>query len=98
MIEQDRKEWVVISSDREIMDHAWNNSSVPVPSAQFLSRLEQSIHLNRPQLRLGKNGNMLTDGDNEQPADDEDDDMRQKGSSRQRSKREKALMRVLRKL
>jgi hypothetical protein len=85
MIEQNRKEWVVISSDREIMDHAWKNSSVPVPSDQFIRRLE------------------LADANNDLKGDyeflDEDDRVQQlKGSPRQRSKKEKALIRILNKL
>lgn len=83
MIEQDRKEWIVVSSDREIMDHAWKNSSVPVPSEKFMHVLEQT-------------------DDDPACADDfpEEDDRayQQKGSPRKRSKKEKALMRVLSKL
>ncbi len=83
MIEQDRKEWIVITSDRQIMDHAWKNSSVPVPSDQFISRLEHA--------------------DNDLKGDyellEEDDRVQQlKGSPRQFSKKEKALIRVLNKL
>ncbi len=96
MIEQHRKEWIVITSDREIMDHAWKNSSVPVPSDKFMSRLEQT-------------GDEYTGGFE---LLDEDDNERKprgthpytppgrgiKGSSRQPSKKEKALMRALKKL
>jgi len=84
MLQEERKEWIVITSDREITDHAWKNSSVPVPSDQFMSRLEQA------------------EADNDLKGDyellEEDDRMLQKGSPRQRSKKEKALMRVLNKL
>lgn len=82
MIEQDRKEWIVISSDREIMDHAWSYGSVPVSSDQFLRLLEQA----------GKQ----TAG-NYEPLDN-DDVMLQKGNPRQLSKKDKALMRALKKL
>ena len=85
MIEQDRKEWVVITSDREIMDHAWKHGSVPVPSDQFMSRLEHA------------------EADNDLKGNDEffeenDSTQLRKGSPRQRSKKEKALIRVLNKL
>jgi predicted RNA-binding protein with PIN domain len=83
MIEQDRKEWIVITSDREIMDHAWKNSSVPVPSDQFISRLEHA-------------GN--DPGDDEEFSEDDDSVQQRKGSPRQLSKKEKALLRVLNKL
>jgi predicted RNA-binding protein with PIN domain len=81
MIEQERKEWIVISSDREIMDHAWSCGSLPVPSDQFLRLLDQA----------GKQ----TSGDYE-PLDD--DEIPQKGNPRQLSKKEKALVRALKKL
>jgi uncharacterized protein len=84
ILQQERKEWIVITSDREIMNHAWKNSSVPVPSDQFMSRLEQA------------------EADNDLKGDyellEEDNRMQQKGSPRQRSKKEKALLRVLHKL
>lgn len=41
IIEQDRKEWLVISSDRVIMDHARSCGSLPVSSDQFLELLDQ---------------------------------------------------------
>jgi hypothetical protein len=83
MIEQDRKEWIVITSDRQIMDHAWKHSSVPVSSGQFMSRLEHADQEFKGDFELL----------------DEDNNTRQtKGSPRQLSKKEKALMRVLNKL
>lgn len=39
MVAGGSREWIVISSDREIADHAWANGSVPVSSDQFLERL-----------------------------------------------------------
>lgn len=83
MIEQDRKEWIVVSSDREIMDHAWKNSSVPVPSEKFMHFLEQTD--NDPACA-------------DESSEEDDRACQQKGSPRKRSKKEKALMRVLSKL
>lgn len=81
MIGQDSQEWIVITSDREIMDHAWKNRSVPVSSDKFF-------------IRLGHTD--LTDDDE---FHEEDDSVKQrKGSPRQRSKKEKALLRILNKL
>lgn len=99
MIGQDRQDWIVITSDREIMDHAWRSGSVPVPSDMFLGRLEKCLSLSHtsPFPLFGKEevpdraGALI---------DDEDDyyELTHKGNSRQLSKKEKALMRVLRKL
>ncbi|MBI5846648.1 MAG: NYN domain-containing protein [Nitrospirae bacterium] len=79
---QGGKEWIVISSDREIADHAWRSGSVPVPSDQFSSLLEHA-------------GNNFSSNDNEQ---EEDFEQKLKGSPRQRSRKEKALIRVLNRL
>ena len=96
MMEQDRKEWLVITADREIMDHAWSYGSVPVPSDQFLRLLEQA-------------DNDLKDDDEFLEEDDSAQQLKGthpctppgrgiKGSSRQLSKKDKALTRVLKKL
>jgi predicted RNA-binding protein with PIN domain len=36
MISSGGKEWIVVTSDREIADHAWSSGSVPVPADAFL--------------------------------------------------------------
>lgn len=83
-----RKEWIVITSDREIMAHAWAEGSVPVPSEVFESFL----------LRSGSH----MAGDFE-PLPDEDDGPvagkgHVKGNARRLSRKDKALQRVLKKL
>jgi len=78
-----RKEWIVITSDREIMSHAWSMGSVPVPSETF-------------QAILGRS-RTESPGDDD-PPDEEDGSVRRKGNPRQPSKKEKALQRILRKL
>lgn len=83
MMEPDGKERIVITSDREIAEHAWSRGAVPVPSAQFMERLERNDL--RPAGTSGDEGNG-------------EDEMRGRGNPRQPSKKEKALIRVLRKL
>jgi predicted RNA-binding protein with PIN domain len=83
-----KKEWIVITSDRDIMNHAWAEGSVPVPSPIFESFLLRS-------------GSHMT-GDYE-PVSDEDDGEDEgkgnlKGNARRPSKKDKALKRVLMKL
>ena len=39
MISAERREWIVVTSDREIADHAWSTGSIPVSSDDFLSAL-----------------------------------------------------------
>src|SRR5208282_4342359 len=36
IITEDRKEWIVVSSDRDIANHAWAVNSIPVPSDVFI--------------------------------------------------------------
>jgi len=127
MMEEERKEWIVITSDREIMDHAWKNSSVPVPSDQFLEILDRNNIQNRPTSsnapappgtpslakrgeadsmclsrgvwKEGKGDSYSYTNDSDSMSLDEDyDEQPVKGSPRQRSKKEKALLRVLNKL
>jgi len=83
IVSQERKEWIVITSDREIASHAWAEGAVPVSSDEFLRRLVQD-DVNKDEICESSN--------------DEEGDRREKGNPRQPSKKEKALIRVLRKL
>lgn len=40
IISAERHEWIVVSSDREIANHAWAINSTPVPSETFLNFIE----------------------------------------------------------
>ncbi|RJQ40538.1 MAG: hypothetical protein C4550_03350 [Nitrospiraceae bacterium] len=83
IISSEKKQWIVITSDRDIADHAWANGSVVVSSGEF------SEILGKP-LRVGK-------GEFE-PIDEEEYESSKKGSPRRLSKKEKAKMRALGKL
>jgi predicted RNA-binding protein with PIN domain len=78
-----KKEWIVISSDREIVVRAWSCGSVPVPSGTFESFLEHS-------------GKTVT-GEFE-PLDEDRETLPRQGRARTPSKKEKAILRVLKKL
>ena len=82
IVSSDKRQWLVVSSDRDIVNHAWSSGSVPAPAEVFLravARREESFR--------------ISDEDSE-----EDVPSHRKGNPRQRSKREKALLRVMRKL
>ena len=85
IISREKREWIVVSSDREIMDCAWSAGSVPVASERFLSVLEKAA------------GSM---SDDYEPLSEEDETGKGhgKGNPRTPSRKEKALLRVLRKL
>jgi predicted RNA-binding protein with PIN domain len=87
IVSTEKKEWIVVTSDRDIMAHAWSCGSVPVPSERFRERLEQSIR------QPGHDTN-----DDSGPEDEEDDEMPRTGSPRQLSKKDKAFLRALGKL
>lgn len=77
-------EWIVITSDREVADYAWSRGAVPVPSADFLDLLERA--------------GVDNDGPYEFIEEDDAPLDRKKGRSRMLSRREKAVIRVKKKL
>ncbi len=78
-----KKEWIVVSSDRDIVLRAWSCGSVPVSSERFLSLLDHP-------------GDIVP-GEFE-PLDEDEDTVPRKGRARTPSKKEKAFLRVLKKL
>ena len=84
MLRQDGKERIVITSDRAISQHAWSVGAIPVPSDLFRKQLE---HCGRHR-----------DSEGCGTLEDDDDDIPQKGNARRPSKKDKALLRILRKL
>jgi uncharacterized protein len=76
------REWIVVSSDREIVSYSWSHSCVPVPSETFLSVVENP-------------GNSPT---GEYDPLYEEDDLPKKGNARMLSRKDRAVLRVLKKL
>ncbi len=81
---EDRRHWIVVSSDREVQSHAWAAGSVPVESEAFLRRLEGPSAGRRPE--------------EEDEEDEGHIEQRRKGNPRKPSKKQKAVERALRKL
>jgi len=84
IISREKKEWIVISSDREIMSHAWSCGSAPIPSSEF-------------QSFINKRG-IFAVWEYELIEEDYDEDRQRKGNPLKPSKKEKALMRARKKL
>jgi predicted RNA-binding protein with PIN domain len=84
IISSDRREWIVVTSDRDIVNHAWTTASIPVSTGNFLKAVERKI----PSYF------------DEEENDDNDEYMepRRKGNPRKLSKKEKAIRRALSKL
>lgn len=74
--------WIVVTSDRDIIAHAWASGSIPITSEDFLNAIE------RRQVEV----------EVEYENNDEYIKSTKKGSSRRLSKKEKAIKRALSKL
>ncbi len=85
IISTDRREWIVVSSDRDIADHAWSTGSVPIQSETFIEILE-------------KPARQYQEADEVEDDEDYAIDIYRKGNPSRLSKKEKAIQRVLGKL
>lgn len=74
--------WIVVTSDRDIIAHAWASGSIPISSEDFLNAIEKRW----VEMRVEHENN------------DEYIKTTKKGSSRRLSKKEKAIKRALIKL
>lgn len=83
IISSDRREWIVVTSDRDIASHAWSSGSIPISTGDFLMALEKEV---------------ITSEFNEEGYDEEYSELRRKGNPRKLSKKEKAIRRALSKL
>ena len=82
IISSDRREWIVVTSDRDIANHAWASGSIPVSVEGFLMAIQNEIPL------------YLDDKED----DEEYIEPQRKGNPRRLSKKEKAIRRALSKL
>lgn len=82
IITAERREWIVISSDRDVIAFAWSAGGIPVPSALFFSLLEggKAVGTRKDDEGQGHDGRG------------------RKGNAMKPSKREKALQRALARL
>ncbi|TAL24183.1 MAG: hypothetical protein EPN94_07850 [Nitrospirae bacterium] len=83
IISSGKRQWILISSDREITDHAWRCGSVAVSSEEFQNVLERSGRVDSGDFEL---------------LEEEEYESEKKGSSRKLSKKEKAKRRAMNKL
>lgn len=82
IISSERREWIVVTSDRDIANHAWASGSVPVSADDFLNALERK---DKPY-------------SDEEEKEEEYSEPHRKGNPRKPSKKEKAIVRALSKL
>jgi predicted RNA-binding protein with PIN domain len=77
------REWIVISSDRDIRAASWASGSIPVSADEFLSALERAETSFRGEYER---------------LEDSDYPTRQKGNPKKLSKKEKTISRALQRL
>ncbi len=84
-VTQERREWIVVTADRDIADHAWAAGSVAVAPERFMDIITRTHRINADEVR-------------EVEEDDEDERHERKGNPFRPSKKEKTLRRILGKL
>ena len=87
IISRDKREWIVVSSDRDIAAFAWANGCIAVPSHLFMDVIDSAGS------NLEGEYELLDKGEHEGRGA-----LRGKGNPRTLSKKEKALARALKKL
>jgi len=83
IIFSEKREWIVVTSDRDIASHAWASGSVPISSEDFLNALER---------------HEVVKGIVSEDEEEEYFKPTRKGNPKKPSKKEKAIKRVLSKL
>lgn len=83
IVSSGEKHWIVVSSDREISDHAWSKDAVALTADEFLNVLEKSEKV--------LNGDFVL-------IEDEKNSQKKKGSPKMPSKRDRIKKRTLSKL
>jgi predicted RNA-binding protein with PIN domain len=86
IVSQDRKEWIVVTADRDIADHAWATGSVVVPPDRFMEIIERKHMTESPAVH------------HTSEEYEETGKQMRKGNPFQLSRKEKALRRILKKL
>ena len=89
-VSQERREWIVVTADRDIADHAWSAGSVPVPPEKFMDIITRQ----RPNTGDG----LIVESDVYDKDEDGEEGRPRHGNPHMLSRKEKALRRVLGKL
>ena len=96
IVSRERREWIVVSSDRDIANHAWAEGSIPVQSERFFEIVSKQV-----KMKGDAAPPVCEDSEGPPPfaADDEAEDPRcRKGNPYKLSKRDRAVRKALSKL
>ncbi|MBF0328969.1 MAG: NYN domain-containing protein [Nitrospirae bacterium] len=91
IVSAQRKEWIVVSSDRDIANHAWHVNSIPVSSEKFYERVLGIVKKDLSDKTAENSPRYFKDEDDECLPD-------YKGSAYQPSKKDKLIKKALAKL
>lgn len=94
IISAEKREWIVVSSDRDIASHAWAAGSIPISSEDFRQSAGQSVGQSIGKTSAGGKGI----SDLEDSGDDPESNIYVKGNPHRPSKKEKAVQKALSKL
>lgn len=99
IISKERREWIVVSSDRDIVRHAWHVNSIPVPSDRFLELILKQLE----KKRRSEEDKATSKKDSEEFSyinfkDNFEVQQSQKGNPYRLSKKDKAVRRAMNKL
>ncbi|MBF0558821.1 MAG: NYN domain-containing protein [Nitrospirae bacterium] len=99
IVSRDRKEWLVVSSDREIARHAWSVNAIAVPSDEFIQIVSREV-AGRSVSATGGNDMDIHEDTAYSKDSDEDSEVFNtgKGNPHKLSKKEKSVRRALSKL
>jgi predicted RNA-binding protein with PIN domain len=99
VITRDRREWIVVTSDKDIVHHAWSVNSIPVPSDEFAGIVIKETGVKSALQEDGYHTDMLMESGEGKDLDEDDENSRAwQGNPHKLSKREKSVRRALNKL
>jgi hypothetical protein len=94
IISRERRDWIVITSDRDIAAHAWAVEAVAVPSAEF----EKILGCTDAKAASPDAAQQARDEEMLKMLEEDEDEPQRSGNPRRLSKRDRALRRALEKL
>jgi predicted RNA-binding protein with PIN domain len=83
IISTERRQWIVVTSDRDIADHAWSSGSVPISSEDFLCVFERKTPIYMDEVEANEENYI---------------EPQRKGNPLRPSKKDRAIKRALSKL
>jgi uncharacterized protein len=97
-VSQEHREWIVVTADRDIVDHVWAADSVPVPPERFMDIITKRLRIKNADVQAVQGKDQVYGKYVVQAGDEEDDQHNRKGNPYRPSRKEKAVRRVLAKL